>query len=218
MDKHNGNDTPALFCKPQAYQNSLFKQYFGYNLVELRSLDIARDIDLIHEWVHSAHALPYWQLNVTVGELYTIYVSILQSPSTHSFIGIYNGKPVCQVDVYLASIDELHKHIDLKPDDCGMHFIMAPAEVGIKGLSTLMFNAFLLYYFSFDAAKRMYGEPDSNNEKANKLVRRSGFQFLKEIEMSYKQANLYVLLKERFICQFNEEQLSSLNTSFRSTN
>lgn len=192
------DDVPALFCKPKQYQHSLFKQFFGDDLVEFRSLDLARDIDRIHEWVHSDQALPYWQLNVTVGELYTIYCTILQSPSSHSFIGLYNGMPVCQIDLYLVSIDEVSQFIEMQPNDCGMHFIMAPAKCATKGLSFLMFNAFLLYYFSHDFAERMYGEPDSQNAKANKLVSKTGFEFMKEIKMSYKMANLYVLTKQRF--------------------
>lgn len=212
------NDVPALFCKPHHYQSSLFKQYFGYHLVEFRSLDLARDIDMIHDWVHSEHALPYWQLNVTVGELYTIYCTILQSPSSHSYIGFFDSLPVCQVDLYLVSIDEVSKFLEVKPNDCGMHFIMAPAKSEIKGLSFLMFNAFLLYYFSHDLAERMYGEPDRDNEKANMLVRKTGFQFLQEIKMSYKFANLYILPRDRFTCQFTDEQLRALNNNFSNTN
>lgn len=211
MEQLLEQDVPRLFCKPKAYQSSIFKRYFGNHLIEFRCLDLSRDIDMIHDWVHSAHALPYWQLNVSVGELYTIYSTILQSPATHSYIGLVDGRPVCQIDLYLSSIDELSKHIELKPDDCGMHFLMAPPNKIIKGLSFLMFNAFLLYYFSFEEAKRMYGEPDKNNVKANKLVTKSGFEFIKEIKMSYKEANLYLLTREKFTLQQSKADIDILH-------
>ncbi len=141
---------------------------------------------------------------MTVGELYTIYCTILQNPSSHSFIGMFDSKAVCQVDLYLISIDEVSKHVVVKPDDCGMHFLMAPVKDPIKGLSQLMFNAFLLFFFSHDEAQRMYGEPDMNNAKANRLVLQAGFKFIKHIKMSYKEANLYVLTREKFQQQFDE--------------
>jgi len=192
---------PKLFCKPTC-NSVLYQQYFGERLIEFRSLDLNKDIELIHQWVHSDHALPFWQLNMTIGELFTLYSSILQSPSSHSFIGCLDGKPVCQTDVYLVAIDEVSKYLDLQLNDCGMHFIMAPAEKRVAGLSYQMMKAFLFYFFSNDAAERMYGEPDADNIKANRLVIRTGFQFLKQIQMSYKKANLYVLTKERFQQQY----------------
>lgn len=191
-------DVPHLFCKPKGYHTSSFKHYFGYHLVEFRSVDLARDIEMIHDWVHSEHAQPYWQLNVTIGELYTIYATILQSPASHSYIGLYDNTPVCQIDLYLASIDEVSKHIDVNQNDCGMHLLMAPLRKPINGLSLLMTNAFLLYFFSHHEAYRMYGEPDVNNDKANVFIKKVGFQFIKQVKMSYKDANLYMLSKEAF--------------------
>lgn len=42
------------------------------------------------------------------------------------------------------------------------------------------------------------GEPDIRNVKANALVQKAGFRFIKQIEMSYKQANLYECTRQTF--------------------
>ena len=64
-------------------------------------------------------------------------------------------------------------------------------------------QSFLDYYFSFPKSKRMFGEPDEENIKANQLVEKAGFQFVKPITMSYKRANLWVCTREEFLKNSN---------------
>jgi RimJ/RimL family protein N-acetyltransferase len=137
-------------------------------------------------------------MNVDKQKLHSTYTALLKNPQAHSFIGLFNDKMVCQVDLYDAGADELKEHVDTAPGNCGLHILMLPPRQSVKGLTEAMLKAFIKFYFSFSAAECLYGEPDSRNTGANIAARRAGFQFLRTITMSYKIANLYSITKEQF--------------------
>ncbi|MBO9683173.1 MAG: acetyltransferase [Flavisolibacter sp.] len=193
--------TPSqkLFCKPQDLEHALyFDQLETKDTIRVRSLDLENDLSTIHRWVNHPKAKRFWQMDGSFEELLQAYTALLGYSYAHSFVGLYNDHLICQADIYLVGCDEVCKHIDAGLDQCGIHFIMAPAHQPIKGLSRIFFSAFLKYYFSFPGAWIMFGEPDSANEPANKLVLDTGFEFIKQIQLSYKQANLYQLTRSRF--------------------
>jgi penicillin amidase len=59
----------------------------------------------------------------------------------------------------------------------------------------------LHFMFSVPGTDRIIVEPDAANSAANKLVARTGFRFQKEIQLSYKKANLYWYTKEDFLSE-----------------
>jgi RimJ/RimL family protein N-acetyltransferase len=190
-------DLPVLCCK----SSPGFIQYDLPNendIISYRSLNLITDLDMIHDWVNRKYSQQFWQLNGTKDLVNNTYREILESNHAHSFIGLMNNEPFCQADIYQVLNDELSEHIDAGPQDCGMHFIMAPPEKRKKGITLLFFKAFLSFYFSFPKSGFMYGEPDVENERANKLVIDAGFQFLKTIQLSYKTANLYSISRSNF--------------------
>jgi hypothetical protein len=194
---------PRLFCKPSSeYSNSeiLFSRFSqgldGY--VSFRSFDLEKDIDLIYDWVNKPYAIEFWKMNGSKQSLIETYSSIISNPHAHSFIGLFGSKAVCQIDVYRVLADELSVHVSTNPEDCGMHFLMGPIQRKINGLSRIMFANFLKFYFSFPIARVMYGEPDTNNRKARKVVEDVGFKYLHEAELSYKTASVYKITRENF--------------------
>jgi len=194
---------PQLFCKPELGENNsgdLFSKFSmeldGY--ISFRSFDLERDIDLIYDWVNQPYALAFWQMNGDKKLLIQTYSVILSNPHAHSFIGLLDGQPICQIDVYRVLADELSNHISVTPEDCGMHLLMAPNQNAVKGLTKSVVAAFLKFYFSFSMANCMYGEPDTKNNKATRLLECLGFEYLKEVTLSYKTASLYSLRRENF--------------------
>ena len=194
---------PRLFLKPSAEHSSsevLFCKFSSdlVNYISFRSLDIQKGIELIYNWVHQPYALEFWKMDVSKDCLIETYSSILASPHAHSFIGLLGSKPVCQIDVYRVLADELSSHFEVDTEDCGMHLLMAPNNGRIKGLTKMMVAAFLKFYFSFPVAGNMYGEPDTNNVKAKKVLDSLGFEYLKEAELSYKTASVYKITRKSF--------------------
>ncbi len=190
-----------IAVKPLVYPgNILFKKFFDdLGTLAFRSFDLERDEGMIHDWVNRDYALRYWQLDGDRRRVHDTYYAIQRSGEGHSFIGLLNGVPVCQFDVYRVLADEIQEFITAPgPQDCGFHLLMAPNEKPMPGLSVAITRAMLEYYFSFPEAERMYAEPDITNPRSNRILQQVGFQFIESIKMSYKTANLYVLTRDRF--------------------
>jgi hypothetical protein len=194
---------PRLFCKPplEHLSSEILFSKFSPDLVDyisFRSLDMDQDIDLIHKWVNKPYAKEFWKMDGSKDHLIETYSAIAASPHAHSFIGTRGNKPICQIDVYRVLADELSNHVSVSPEDCGMHLLMAPNHNSVKGLTKIIVTAFLKFYFSFPVAQIMYGEPDSNNQKARKVLDHLGFEYLKEAALSYKTASIYRLIRKDF--------------------
>jgi RimJ/RimL family protein N-acetyltransferase len=197
------NEAAPLFCKPLPSKDSGQSLYTNHSPklngeISFRSLTLDTDIHTIHDWVNRPYTKRFWQLNGDRGTLLDTYMRILSSHYAHSYIGSFNGKNVCQVDLYVAGADELINHVHCEPNDCGLHLLMCPPEQMIKGITIAMLREFWRFYFLFPQAERIFAEPDIQNALANKLARDAGFYFLKTIQMSYKTANLYSLTRTQF--------------------
>jgi hypothetical protein len=199
----NKKEISRLFCKPESGSNPEQLLYSIYvssvqALVSLRSLHLQSDLDLIHHWVNQPYAKRFWQMNGSCDFLLGNYQRLLTSPVAHSFIGLINGKTSFMIDAYSIVADELKDHTDSGEHDTGLHLLMAPPRELKKNWSLAALQAFQDFYFSFPVAERLFGEPDRDNHAANQLSIRAGFQFLKEVQMSYKTANLYCLSRSHF--------------------
>jgi RimJ/RimL family protein N-acetyltransferase len=203
MNENQHDQEGRLFCKPshESISNDLI--YTTYNqsiqsLVSLRYLDLDTDLDMIYEWVNRSYSKRFWQLNGSRELVKNTYRKIIENPRAHSFIGIINQHPVCQIDAYLICGDELEVHVESTDQDAGLHLLMAPPRELKKGWSLAALQIFQDYFFSFPKAERLYAEPDHENIPANTLSVRAGFQFLEELQMSYKTANLYCLSRSHY--------------------
>ncbi len=207
---HNLTELTPLFCKPVTvdYTHQLLYNQFETELnatISFRSLQLRTDIDFLHDWVNRSYTKRFWQLNGSKSLFYNTYQSLLANLNAHSFIGLCNDKPVCQVDLYNVSADELKDHTAHEPDDCGLHLLMLPPEQMCKGLSLCMLKHFIHFFFSFPVSARLFAEPDRENSFANRLAVKAGFIFLKTIQLSYKTANLYSITREQFF-QSNQQK------------
>jgi len=195
-------DLPALFCKPKndgsTYETLFQRDLHDIGKISFRSLKLDSDLSMIHDWVNREYSRAFWQMNGSRDLLESTYKNILCDPHSHSFIGSLNGQPTCQIDLYQVLVDELRSHVNAEDNDCGLHLLMSPPNQRKKDTTPLFFKTFLAFYFSFPEAERMFGEPDRENIKSNNLVTDTGFKFIKQIELSYKTANLYCLTKTQF--------------------
>lgn len=199
---------PSLFCKPdlQAQNRECLYQRFIPGIQQtfrIRSFRLSSDTDMIHDWVNQEYAKRFWQMDGPRNKVYDSYNAIQHDSHSHSFIGMLDKRPVCQVDLYQVLSDEIQQYVKAGPDDCGMHLLMAPLRQYIKELTYHTLQSFLAYYFSFDEAKRLFGEPDVHNDKANLLIQRVGFRYRKTVCLSYKTANLYCCTRNSFFKHFS---------------
>jgi acetyl CoA:N6-hydroxylysine acetyl transferase len=184
-----------LFCKPS--ENDFTFQYewkANGSWIAWRSMNVLQDAPLIHQWVNREYAKAFWNMTGSLGLFQSCYQCIMQNPYAHSFIACRKGQPTAQLDIYKVVADELADHVDAGQDDCGFHLIMAPIErnnLPARGLTVAIIQSFLDWYFSFAQAKVMWAEPDSRNAKSIRLLKALGFEYVKKIQMSYKEALVY---------------------------
>lgn len=192
-----------LFCKSLVNNSTaptLFQTYAGElnASITFRSLDLNSDLDFLFDWVNQSYSRRFWQLNGSKQLLEDTYTVLLNNPHAHSFIGLLEGQPVAQMDMYQVAADELVRHIDASPDDCGIHLLMLPPQYSKKHLSRAALKAFVSFYFSSSPAGDLYAEPDHENILANRLAGEVGFSLLKKINLSNKTANLYRITREQY--------------------
>ena len=190
-----------LFLKPLHYPGDIiFSSYVPslHKHISFRSMALETDTDMIFDWVNRDYALKYWQLNGSRQRVFDTYYNIQRNSNGHSYIGLLDKKPICQFDVYRVMADEIIQYITADGNDCGFHLLMAPNDSPVQDLSLLVTRTFLQYYFSFQEARRMFAEPDIENQRSNRILQRAGFGFLQGIRMSYKTANLYCITKDEF--------------------
>jgi RimJ/RimL family protein N-acetyltransferase len=183
----------------------LFRRNFpetGNELV-VKPLHLPRDIHIIHEWVNQPRAKKFWQMEGSVENLYRHYEDFLNAGTGYSLMCFLDNKPVAQIDYYKVAADEVKEHFDYKETDFGIHLLMGNYNQPIAHLTREVMITALAFLFTLDI-DRIIGEPDAQNEKANKLVVDVGFRFIKTIQMSYKTANLYMFYKGDFINKYRD--------------
>jgi RimJ/RimL family protein N-acetyltransferase len=199
MNTNSLQGLPGLNCKPSGKASDVYAAVIPHGRLIFRSLCLAQDLDTIYSWTRQVYSRRFWQMDgYSRQEWQEIYLSILQNPHAHSFVAFLNDRPAAQIDIYQVLIDELSLHVQASFHDCGIHLLLQPPKQSQKNLSIYLLRAFITYFFSFDAAARLYAEPDEKNAMANLLAKRAGFSFLKKIQLSYKTANLYSLTKQQF--------------------
>ena len=181
-------DSGVVYHRPVAHMGA----------VCFRPLNLSTDLSLLHVWVNEAYSMRFWQMNGAINVLQETYSAILQHDSAHSFIGLINNQPGCQIDLYAVQADELAGHITAEEGDCGLHLLMCPPRQMQRGWSKVLLQEFIRYYFLFNEANRLYAEPDQDNHAANQLAINVGFQFQKTIDLTTKTANLYCIDRAQY--------------------
>ncbi len=178
----------------------LYKKDFGGYVIKVKPLCLTRDIRPIHQWVNMEYTKTFWQMDWPYAKIYHHYRCFINSGLGYSLMFFIDDikRPVALMDCYLAHADEVGKLYEVAPEDFGVHMLMAPQKNKISRLSTNVMITGLSFLFSL-GVERIIGEPDARNSSANELVKRVGFRFVKEIEMSYKKANLYFCDKKDFL-------------------
>lgn len=176
----------------------LFTVLLPDHQLQFRSFYVNEDVLRLSEWMNTEAARKFWDENNSIEHLILLYSGIIQNPYAISLVASLDDEPVCLIDVYLVLQDELSLYTGAGQNDPGIHFLMAPSKRKIPNLSVYCMQQCLRFLFSFKEVEIVYGEPDINNIKANALVQKAGFTFLKRQVLSYKTANIYTCSKTAF--------------------
>lgn len=183
----------------------VYTKNFGNLTIKVRPFYAPEHLKLMHRWSSLPYASHFWQMKMSFRKFRQFYLERVNSLKGVVFLLYLNEVPVAQVDVYQVSSDELSAFTETGNDDYGFHLLMAPyrellaaCNKETRGLAEKVIITVLEMLFHISDASRVYAEPDINNIHSCRLAERTGFVFIKEIEMSYKKANLYCISKEMF--------------------
>jgi siderophore synthetase component len=219
MDEASAPRTnPAVY---RTYYNPLHKYFFSNRLIypaskevfysryfpkedvtiNLRPIDLDRDLEMLHEWFHREHSLKIWQMNWPISKLETYYRTLLAGEMLYAYIGEANGEPSFYFEVYWAVRDMVSEYYDVLPGDYGTHQYIASIDPKKKYVSPST-QCMIDYVFAQPQVGKMVGEGsvDSLASLMNKL--HVGFKVEKIIEMPHKKANLNFCYREWFWAKF----------------
>ena len=189
---------------------------FTRKLVELKDVFSVRLMDLytdpltIHYWVNMPYSYNFWGMKgATAKDIRDYYDEKMAHALLYPFIISYGKHPIALIEIYNVEKDELSRHIKSTQLDKGIHTLMAPPRYlltklpeKIRNISKEALVTALQFAFSFSGIDRIYTEPHADNFHANELARQMGWEFIKEIDMVSKKANLFCFEKQQFLEQY----------------
>jgi siderophore synthetase component len=197
-----------FFCenliKPKT-KNVLYSCYFPTEeiTISIRSFDIDRDLEMVHDWFNREHAKPIWKMDGPIKDLELWYRTILPSDETHSFIGEVNGVPNFSLEPYWPMRDLVGAYYDALATDYGSHLFIAPAEKE-KKFTMQSFQVSLNWIFTHAVVGKCIGEASVEAIAMDRLIGRFGFKKQEIIEMPHKTAHLTFCTRESYREKFPE--------------
>ncbi|MFD2176126.1 GNAT family N-acetyltransferase [Veronia pacifica] len=155
-------------------------------------------LSVIHEWVTQPYAV-FWGMNgYELNDTETFYARIMDNPHETTLLGFVDNKPAFLIEVYDVAHHECSEHFTVEQGDIGIHILLSPNRLSIRGFSHAVMSASMELLFDQFGAKRVIVEPDINNHKIHMLNLSVGFEHLKVIELSDKTALLGVLTADNY--------------------
>jgi siderophore synthetase component/RimJ/RimL family protein N-acetyltransferase len=173
----------------------------------------AQDAPLIHRWVTQEYARFWGMQNDSLAQVSHFYQQLTADNPQAAIIGLCNGQPVFLMEFYRAQQDEIAQHYPARPDDYGMHILIAPAEKPVAQFSWQVFTTVMDFLFSQPQVRRVVVEPDVRNEKIHRLNKRAGFRYQHTIDMGHKTAWLAFCQREDYQQAQLQESLTMTTTS-----
>jgi RimJ/RimL family protein N-acetyltransferase len=164
--------------------------------LELRPLDLVRDLRLLHEWFSQPYAQQFWQQHGPLSELEAWYAEMLASPYHGAFLGTFGGEPRFVVETYWAPRDVVGEHYPVRPGDHGFHILVAPPVRPLPRFTRRCFQLATEMLFACPEVERVIAEPDHRNAAARRVFAATGFRFVEEIALPDKRAALYACTRE----------------------
>ncbi|WP_237385929.1 GNAT family N-acetyltransferase [Xenorhabdus sp. Sc-CR9] len=176
----------------------------------LRPLVLTDDIAIITDWINRDYACYWGMQGQTKQQVGDFYRDLLIRQPASVFIGVYQGQPAFLLECYCAQTDLIGKYYPARPDDMGIHILVAPSDRKIRQFTWSIFQTVLAFVFSNPAINRIVVEPDIRNEKIHRLNLRAGFVYERTVQLPHKTAGLAFCTREQHRMALQTNLLSRL--------
>jgi RimJ/RimL family protein N-acetyltransferase len=166
--------------------------------LQLRPLDLERDLDLLHAWLTHPRSV-YWEMqDATRDDVAEEYAAICASGHHDAFLGLAGAKPQFLVERYDPQHSPLAELPEIEEGDVGMHLLVAPTDEPKHGFTRAVMQLVMRFCLAEPAVRRVVVEPDARNEAITALNKAAGFVVLRQVELATKTAALSVATRESF--------------------
>lgn len=168
--------------------------------ISYRVADVARDLDIFHEWHNSYRVYQFWELNKPKEELREYLTKGLQDPHQTPFIVEIDGAPVGYFEFYWTAEDRLGPYYEYQPFDRGFHFLIGSREhLGLVNTDSILKALCHFIFLDDPRTRRLMAEPRSDNRKVLRYTEVFPvFQKLYEFDFPHKRAALIQGKREAF--------------------
>ncbi|SDW86659.1 Protein N-acetyltransferase, RimJ/RimL family [Marinococcus luteus] len=166
--------------------------------IQFRAVDETADFRLLHDWMHQAHVVPFWKLNISEGQYQAHLRKALNDTHQTLYIGKIDGRLVSYWEVYWAADDVIGSYYEAEPADQGVHLLIGPPEETGKGYALPLLKAMLAMQFQHARTARIIAEPDITNDKMIHVFKKAGFEPVKPVDLPDKRGLLMVCRRETF--------------------
>lgn len=168
--------------------------------LSFRTLDIAKDLEIFHEWHHQPRVYDLWELNKPKEELKAYLEKGLKDPHQIPMIFEVNGQSTGYFEFYWAAEDRIAPYYEFDLYDRGLHFLIGdPKFLGLGRTDAALRSALHFLYLDDPRTKRVVAEPRSDNQRVLKYVQIvPGWQFIKEFDFPHKRAALLMNHRHEF--------------------
>lgn len=156
------------------------------------------DADLLHSWVREERARFWGMLKLSRDEVRDIYLFLDGLDTHHAYLMSVDDKPVGLFQSYEPLHDPVGEAYDARPEDTGMHLLLAPAVRPVRNFTPTVVAALTRFLLSEPGKDRVVAEPDARNHKAIQRLKSCGFQPGPKVQLAEKEAQLVFLVRERF--------------------
>ncbi|MDZ5783270.1 GNAT family N-acetyltransferase [Marinococcus luteus] len=166
--------------------------------IQFREVDVQSDLHLLHGWMHQAHVVPFWQLNISKSSYQAHLQKALADNHQSLYIGELDGRPVSYWEVYWAADDIIGSYYEAEPADQGVHLLIGPPEETGRGLALPLLKAMLSMQFQQPETNRVIAEPDITNGKMIHVFKKAGFEPVKPVDLPDKRGLLMVCTRRAY--------------------
>lgn len=171
--------------------------------ISFRRVEMEKDLDRLHEWMHQPHVIQFWNLNIPYDQYREHLRKFLADPHQTLHIGSLDGTPMSYWETYWVRGDILGKHYDYDPEDQGIHLLIGPPPFLGKGYALPLLRAMTYRLFQHQPTQKVVAEPDIRNKKMIHIFEKCGFEFQREIDLPDKRAALMFCYRDTFQRRWN---------------
>lgn len=168
--------------------------------LSLRKLELARDLDIFHEWHNKEFVSEFWELNKSKEELENYIQKLYDSHYQLPVIVELDGSPIGYFEIYRAFDDRIAPYAEPKVYDRGVHILIG--EERVLRTRHVFDSLALLTEFCFkddELTENLWAEPRADNRAIIKFAGGlPGWEVKHEFNFPHKRARLLKCNREKY--------------------